>query len=125
MGTLTAALFLLQQLEAVPFPVEVGEQVSIRVRDASGPRAGIAVAVEDPDGSRRQLGSTDARGEVAYVPQATGLYCYRAEVDAVRLLAPHRVVQARRRWLEALVWVPVGLGLCWGLLRRAQKRAAT
>jgi len=104
-----AVLFLLQQLEVTPFPAEAGEPVSIRLTTGDAPQPGVAVAVELPDGSRRPVGSTDAKGEVRYVPVEPGLYCYRAELGGTRILAPHRVVPARRRWLAALICVPLAL----------------
>jgi len=120
-----AVLFLLQQLEVAPFPAEAGQEVSIRVRSAEGPQGGVAVAVELPDGSRRALGSTDARGEVTYVPDGPGLYCYRAELLGTRLLAPHRVVPPRRRWLATLLCVPLGLGCAFWLWRGARRSRPT
>lgn len=110
-------LLLLQQLQVTPFPAEAGQQVVVRAADATGPRAGLAVEVELPDGARRAIGSTDGRGEVAFTPELPGLHCYRAELDGVRLLAPHMVVATRRRWLLAVACVPLGLALLWRMLR--------
>src|ERR1041385_2433928 len=69
-----AVLFLLQQLEVTPFPAEAGEPGSIRLTTGDAPQPGVAVAVELPEGSRRPVGSTDAKGEVRYVPVEPGLY---------------------------------------------------
>ncbi|MBM4060498.1 MAG: hypothetical protein FJ265_05300 [Planctomycetes bacterium] len=114
---------LAQQLSVTPFPAEVGEVVTVRAeRVASAdlarvPIVDLAVTVELPDGSRRELGATGGTGEVQHVPQQPGNYVYSAVVGEVRVAAPHRVVRARR-WLPALACVPLGLALLWYNLRR-------
>lgn len=120
----------LQQLAAAPFPAEVGQPVTVRAerleRPAGGgsddgvlrPIASLSITVEMPDGTRAVLGPTDAAGIVHFVPSQAGTHVYSAEVGGVRLVAPHRVVAARARWLPALVCVPLGLALLWQNLRR-------
>jgi len=133
-----------QQLSATPFPAEVGESVTVRVvrnvRDASPdqvplsrdpmdrgavrpashevPLAGQRVEVELPDGQQQFVGVTDADGVVQFVPEQVGAYVWKTAVDGVSLLAPHRVIPARPRWLVASVCVPLGLLLLWRNLRR-------
>ncbi len=118
MGNLAATLLLLQQLSVTPFPAEVGQQVTIRVTERAGPAVGVAVEVELPDGGRRALGASGADGRLGFAPTAPGAYVFRAELDGVALVAPHRVVAERRRWLYGLCCVPVGLWLLWRHLRR-------
>jgi hypothetical protein len=122
MGHVAAVFLLLQQLQVAPFPAEAGQAVVVRASDAAGPRPGLAVDVELPDGTRRQVGSTDGHGEIGFVPEVPGPYCYRAELDGVRLVAPHMVVALRRRWLLALACVPLGLVLLWRTLTRPRTR---
>lgn len=110
-------LLALQQLQVSPFPAEVGQPVQVRATAATGPVAGLQVSVQLPDGQLVAVGTTDPAGAVSFVPQQVGLHCYRAELDGVHLLAPHQVVPLRRRWLFALVCVPLGLALLWRALR--------
>ena len=133
-----------QQLSATPFPAEVGEPVTVRLvrnvrnepldqvplardpldrvalRPASHvvPLAGQRIEVELPDGQQRFVGVTDADGALRFVPDQAGAYVWKTAVDGVRLLAPHRVIPARSRWLVAAVCVPLGLLLLWRNLRR-------
>lgn len=108
----------LQQLAVRPYPVTVGEPVTVRATADGQPIAGLAVAVEDPDGHRRELGPTDAHGEVRADVAMPGLHRFDAEHRGVRLVAPLPVLAERRRWLWALVCVPLGAALLWRIWRR-------
>lgn len=109
----------LQQLDVTPFPAEVGAPVVVRATDAAErPLVGLPVTVDCPDGHRVPVGETDAAGEARYQPRLAGSYCYRTEVGATLLLAPHEVIAPRRQWLYAWVCTPLGLALLWRHLRR-------
>lgn len=114
----------LQQLQVEPYPGEVGVPVTVTAAGTNGPIVGLAVAVELPDGSRREIGATDARGERAYLPEQPGPYVFTGVVAGVQLLAPHRVVAARRRYWLALCAVPLGLALIWQLSRARDRRGS-
>lgn len=127
---------VLQQLAVAPFPAEVGQSVTVSAerpeRLAAGgldqparqPIAALRITVEQPDGSRVEVGSTDAAGVAHFVPRQVGTHVYSAEVGGVRIVAPHRVVASRPRWLLALVCVPLGLALSWQHLRRRHPAAS-
>jgi hypothetical protein len=104
---------VLQQLSVAPFPAEVGDEVVVAVVAPAGPVAGLGIEVELPDRSRRSLGPTDRQGIVRVTAELVGEHVYRTQVDGVALVAPHRVVAARPRWLYALACVPLGLALLW------------
>lgn len=108
-----------QQLSAVPFPAEVGQEVTVRaVRNADQqPWPQHPIDVELPDGTKRELGVSDQNGELRFVPEVPGQYVFAADIDGIRVLAPHRVVPAQSRWIAALVCVPLGLALLWRNLR--------
>lgn len=108
----------MQQLTVRPYPVTVGDPVTVRAAVDGQPIAGLAVAVEDPAGLRRELGPTDADGEVRAEVAVPGLHRFDAEHRGVRLVAPLPVLPERRRWLWALVCVPLGLALLWRIWRR-------
>lgn len=121
--------FGLQQLDVQPFPGEVGQPVRVAASrlapgepDGRRPLAGLPIEVELPDGSRRQLAATGSDGTLHFVPEAPGTFVYRAAIDGVALVAPHRVVAPRRRWLAALACTPLGLLLLWRYLRPARPR---
>lgn len=115
---------VVQQLGVSPFPAEVGQEVTVLAQRASapsgplGPWVGLPVQVELPDGRREPLGVTDADGLVHFVPSAVGNHVFRAEVAGVQVLAPHRVVPSRPRWVAAIACIPLGLALLWRHLRR-------
>ena len=118
---------VVQQLGVSPFPAEVGQEVTVLAQRAMastgpdrplGPLVGLPVQVESPDGRRQSLGVTDEKGLVRFVPTAVGSHVFRAEVAGVQIMAPHRVVPARPRWVAAIVSIPLGLALLWQHLRR-------
>jgi len=114
-----------QQLSAAPFPAEVGSTVTVRAVRDDQPLRGERIAVVVPDGRRVACGETDGTGVVAFVPEVPGQYVFEMTVGGVRIIAPHRVVPARQRWLAAFVCVPLGLALLWQNLRRRDLRAPT
>jgi hypothetical protein len=130
----------MQQLAVAPFPAEVGQPVVVRAERLEPPEGGPAAAggrtpaplplvglrvlVEQPDGARQDVGVTDAGGAVQFVPVQVGTHVFSAEVDGVRVVAPHRVVPAQPKWLPALVSVPLGLALLWRHLQRRAGRGA-
>jgi hypothetical protein len=108
---------LLQQLGASPYPAEVGERVAVEIRGVD-PVAGRRIDVVLPDGSARGLGTTDAGGALAFVPDQAGAYRLVAEVDGRRFIALLQVLPARRRWPYVVTCVPLGLALGYAILRR-------
>jgi len=112
----------LQQLGVEPYPGEVGRPVTVTAANESGPMTGLEVEVELPDGSGRAIGTTDAQGHLEFVPGAVGQHVFRAVVDGALVLAPHRVIAARRRWWIALGSVPLGLALLWQISRARGRR---
>ena len=114
-----------QQLHVEPYPAEVGALVTVTATVGETPVSGLVVEVELPDGRQQAVGATDASGRLASVPVMAGQFVYRAVLDGVRLLAPHRVVPRRERWWLAFGSVPLGLALLWRLgLSRARDRRA-
>lgn len=108
-----------QQLQVAPFPVELGQEVVVQAMAADRRAlANLPITIEHEDGTRHLLGTTDAAGELRYAPTVVGSCCFRAEVDGALLLAPDHVLPPRRRWLYALLCVPLGLALLWHHLRR-------
>jgi len=103
----------LQQLSAVPFPAEVGSTVTVRAVRANEPLRGERIGVAMPDGKHLVCGTTDANGVVEFVPDLPGQYVFEMAIGGVRVIAPHRVVPVRHRWLAAFVCVPLGLALLW------------
>ena len=118
---LTSALVLLcQSLEPSPALAERGAQVVIRARAADGrPLADLPLRLRTPDGAMRDLGRTDARGELSFVAGVAGVLEVSAELQAggPKLAVPIQVGTPAPRWLWALVCVPLGLGLVWLNLR--------
>lgn len=120
-----ALLLLFQHLEPSPYPAEAGTEVALRVRDAEGkPLAGVVVQWSHGT-EQGALPATDATGTARWVPPGTGDYLYRATLaqpaapdGTLRLVAPHSVVEPRRRAWLALAFVPLGLALLWANLRR-------
>lgn len=112
----------LQQLEVEPYPGLVGEPVTVTATRAAGPIPGLALQVELPDGSARAIGATDDQGRLVFVAAGAGQHVFRAVVDGVDVLAPHRIVGARRRWWFAIGTVPLGLALLWRLSRARGRR---
>lgn len=113
---------LLQQLQVEPYPGLVGDRVVVTASTALGPAPATAIEVELPDGSVQQLGSADVGGRIGFVPVAAGSYVFRATIEGVRVLAPHRVVARRERWWLALGSVPLGLALLWRFSRARGRR---
>jgi len=117
-------LLVLQQLEPLPFPAEVGGTVTVRATGREGrPLPQLAIAVELPDGARAELGATDAAGAVTFVPTQPGTHVFAAEWQGVRLLSPDCVVPKQTRWLYALACVPLGLLLGWRHLLALRRTA--
>jgi hypothetical protein len=129
MLTTFGILFLCQHLDVAPLPVELGDEVKVQAISAAGqPVPGLPVAVTLPGGEARELGATDAAGVVRFRPEVLGAYVYAATLDGVRLLSPHTVVKASRRWLYTFVAMPLGLALlflhCRGWWRERRRRVA-
>ncbi len=120
-----ACLLLAQDLTVAPARTEVGAEVVVTVRRGDAPAASVPVVVEFPDGSRRELGETDAGGRLGFEPDRDGMHALRATVDGVRCVTPLAVAPARRRWLLAFGSVPLGLVLLWLHLRRPPGHPAT
>jgi hypothetical protein len=115
----TLALSLtLPQLRVEPYQVELGAAVAVRVEPDGAVRGGVAIAVDLPDGNRRELGATDPGGMLSFVPDQVGEHVARAQVGELQVLAPFQVVAARPRWLLYAGCVPLGLALLWFNLRR-------
>ena len=106
-------LFTPQVLEVTPHPAEAGAPVRVFVASSQGAAAGVSVQVRLPDGSERALGPTGADGSLQCAWSLVGDYAYSADVDGVRLLAPHVVMAVRARWPLAIVCVPLGLAFLW------------
>jgi hypothetical protein len=109
-----------QQIEVLPYPAEVGQRVVVRATAPAS--AGLAIAVEQPDGTVVPLGATDGGGATSWQPTQVGIHHYRAVVDGVRVVAPHVVVAATPRWAYAAILVPLGLGLLFVHWRDARRR---
>jgi len=107
-----------QQLAVEPVPAFVGQTVSIRATSADGAQEGLTVMVETPDGSRRELGTTDARGAVAFTIEMVGPHVFSAQVGGARCVASVAFRPARRAWMLAAVCVPLGLALLLVYARR-------
>lgn len=127
MSFVLTATFLLQQLGVAPYPAESGTPITITVRGAAGePLAALPVAVATRGGAAAAAGITDGNGELRVAAGEPGDYVWSADAAGIRLVAPHVVVAAPRRWLYGLACVPLGLALLWRLLRppsrAAQKR---
>lgn len=112
-----------QQLSAAPYPAEVGSTVTVRAVRDEQPLRGERIDVALPDGKLLACGETDGNGVVSFVPEAAGQYVFAMTVGGVRIIAPHRVVPARQRWLAAFVCVPLGLALLWRNLRPPSTRS--
>ena len=117
----TVALGLLcQSIEPLPGLAELGQEVTVTVTSVtSEPVVRQLVVALDPSGSQVQLGETDANGEVVFVPDQVGDWELRADLTGgkLRLIRLLSVVPAPRRWLYALICVPIGLLLLWTNLR--------
>ena len=109
-----------QGLELEPTVGFPAEELVVRVTGPEGrPLAGVSVEVRTPAGGRWELGRSDRRGEVIYVPDEVGVYEFRARLAAGPLIVITCHVVARpRRWLHAVLWTPLGLLLVWANLRR-------
>jgi hypothetical protein len=112
----------LQQIEALPYPAATGDRVVVKAKAPA--RAGLAIEVEQPDGTVLSLAVTDESGATSWQPAQVGIHYYRAVVDGVRVVAPHVVVEPTSRWLGAAVMIPLGIGLlfvCWRDARRREQ----
>lgn len=96
------------------------------VNQVQSAAAGIAVSLELPDGTSRNIGVTDAAGMLKFQPKVPGQYAFSASISGVRCVASMPVAPERSRWLLAIVCVPLGLALLWLQIRRllASRRAA-
>lgn len=108
----------LQQLAVEPYPATVGDPVVVRAIAPAGPMAGLGVAVVQPDGTRRELGTTDGAGVARFVPEVAGEHQFVAERGGTTLLAPLPVLPPRRRTPYILVCAPLGLVLLFSIWRR-------
>src|SRR5688572_21857232 len=109
MPTALVLSLALQQLAVAPYPCEIGGEATVRASAPAGPIAGLAVAVETPDGRVADLGITDAAGELRFQPAQTGMHRVVARHADARLVAPLQVVPVPPRWLYGLLCVPLGL----------------
>ncbi len=110
------------QLRLEPERIAVGETLVVRAEYAGATLADTGIEVELPDGSTRDIGTTDSNGSLPFVPETPGQHVFRTEVQGVRMVAPCIVVPARSRWLTAAVCVPLGLALLWRNLSRSRDR---
>ena len=118
-----ACLVLAPQVRAEPFPAAVGDDVTVTALREHAPVAGLAIAVELPDGTRRDCGATGTDGVLRFRPDRPGYHVFHCTLDGTRVLTPLSVVPASRRWPLALGTVPLGLALLWWNLRpRARDR---
>lgn len=111
-----AVIAACQFLEPVTSPAEAGAPAALRAVDARGaPIVALAVTVRTPAGELLPIGSTGVDGMVTFVPAEPGDYELRARLPAgdALLIAPLRVVAPPRRWLWAMLCVPIGLALLW------------
>lgn len=116
----------MQQLAVDPVPALVGQEVAVRATTLEEkPVGGLAVAVELPDGTTRELGKTDAAGEVAFTADVAGPHVLSATIDGVRCVASVAFGPARKTWWLAIVCVPLGLALLWVHGRRLFRRSAS
>lgn len=116
-----ACVLVLQQLRVEPYPGEVGRPVTVTASRGNAPLAGLELSVESPGEQARTVGVTDTQGRWEHVPLAAGQHIVSATVDGVSVLAPYRVVPARRRWWQAMGTVPLGLAVLWVLLRQLSR----
>ena len=130
---LLTCLFSLQQLHVDPVSSVVGAEIAVQ---ASQPKslgaeagavgsvqvaaAGVAVAMESPDGMNRPVGVTDVDGVLRFTPSSVGLHAFSASIRGVRCVTTISVAPARNRWLLAIVCVPLGLAVLWLQLRRVR-----
>lgn len=124
MATALILALALQQFQVAPFPCEVGETAVFTAAEDGKPIAGLAVVVERPDGSSWDVGITDAKGQVSFVPSTAGQHVCVVRRERARWVAPLQVVKAPMRWLYAAACVPLGLALLWSALRRGRPSAA-
>ncbi|MCR9246485.1 MAG: hypothetical protein NXI31_15740 [bacterium] len=120
-SSLTLALTA-PQLHIEPKRIAVGETVTIRAERSGQPLSARAIELQLPDGSPQDLGTTDAAGQLEFVPAVAGEHVVRLDDDGLLMLAALRVQPARSRWLVAAVTVPLGLALLWPNLRRLRRR---
>ncbi len=109
----TVCFAAFQQLQVTPVPAEVGQEVVVQAQQDGRPVAGLQVTMAGPEGTSQSVGVTSREGAVRFVPVAPGQYVFTAQMDGVRVLAPHSVVPRRRWWLLAIGCVPLGLALLW------------
>lgn len=138
-SVLFTCLLSFQQLTVGPAPASVGEELVLRAtiaKDGEPVAAGVppvqtaaegvAVTLALPDGSTRDVGTTDASGALRFRPEVAGQHAFVATIDGVRCLASLAVAPARNRWLLGIVCVPLGVALLWLQVRRlAAGRAAS
>ncbi len=120
-----ALSFVCQHLELAPQVVELGQEVEVRAVDSQGgPIPGLPVDVVLPDGDLPALGVTGSSGVVQLETHQEGLHELRAEMPdgGPLLVTPFRVVSRPRRWLFALVCVPLGLVLLWRNLKTVRRQ---
>jgi hypothetical protein len=101
-----------------PAPAESAVTPDASEEPAQRAAAGIAVSLELPDGSSRELGVTDAFGVLKFQPEVPGQHAFSASISGVRCVASLPIAPARNRWLLAIVCVPLGLALLWLQIRR-------
>jgi len=122
-ATLTLALAA-PQLHFAPDRAVVGVELVLHAERVGAVLAGTEIVAELPDGTKRTLGTTDASGNLNFVPEVPGQHVFRAEADGLLMIAPCHVAPARSRWLVAAVCVPLGLALLWRNLSRRSASSA-
>ena len=125
MWTALALSFVCQHLELAREVLEPEQAVEVRAVDAAGGAiAGLPVDVVLPDGSRLSLGVTGPDGVVQLRTSRVGLHELQARLPngGPLLITGFHVVPAPRRWLYALVCVPLGLVLLFSNLRGLRRR---
>ncbi len=116
-----------QAFEAVPELGEVGTEVELAVRAADGGvMPGVEVRGYLPSGEPVELGVTGADGSVRFRPAVSGRYELEARFpdSDSRLIAPYRVMPARRSGVYVWIYIAAGAGLLFGSLRRWRRHAA-
>lgn len=119
---MVCAAVLLPQLEVRPVPAVLGQPVELVVDGARR----VEIVVTLPDGVTRDLGPTDERGVLRFVPTALGQHVFATTIADVRVLAPFAVVSPSPLGWWGFATVPVALWLLWReLSARARDRRAT
>lgn len=123
LGPILLAFTLLlssQRLDTADRVSYVADEVVVRAIDTEGdPVAGLEVWAQTGPADRVNIGATDARGEVSFVPREAGKYEFSALFPGGPVvIAVYNVVERPTRWLYALFLTPLGAFFVWSNLRR-------